>query len=255
MAKLAWIAFTPVKATALHLVGEADLLESGVRDDRRFYVTTGQGRLINDKDDGRLQRVWADYDPGLDSLTLRFPDGETVSAGVERGEEIVTSFFREPRPATVVGGPFADALSSYLGAAALLVEPPTQVQDRAPAGAATLLSTGSLAALAAALGVGDVDPRRFRMNLGVEGVEPHAEDAWRGRSVRVGGAVVIPNGNVGRCAVTTQNPETGKADLDTLKALAAYRGAVETTEPLPFGVHASVAVPGRVRVGDPVELV
>ena len=63
----------------------------------------------------------------------------------------------------------------------------------------------------------------------------------------------MPQGNVGRCAVTTQNPDSGAPDLDTLKALAAYRRVVETTEPLPFGVYAVVAVPGRVRVGDPVE--
>jgi uncharacterized protein YcbX len=66
--------------------------------------------------------------------------------------------------------------------------------------------------------------------------------------------VVIPQGNVGRCAVTTQNPETGSPDLDTLKALAGYRSDLKTTEPLPFGVYAAVAQPGRVRVGDPVEL-
>lgn len=65
--------------------------------------------------------------------------------------------------------------------------------------------------------------------------------------------MVIPQGHVGRCAITTQNPDTGVADLDTLKALAAYRGDLETTEPLPFGVHAAVATPGRVRVGDPVQ--
>jgi uncharacterized protein YcbX len=72
--------------------------------------------------------------------------------------------------------------------------------------------------------------------------------------VRVGEATVIPQGNVGRCAITTQNPDTGRVDLDTLKALAAYRGDVETTEPLPFGIHAAVAEPGRVRVGDRVEV-
>ena len=64
---------------------------------------------------------------------------------------------------------------------------------------------------------------------------------------------IVPQGNVGRCAITTQNPETGKPDLDTLKALARYRGrGCRPTEPLPFGVHAAVAVPGRVRLGDPV---
>ena len=46
---------------------------------------------------------------------------------------------------------------------------------------------------------------------------------------RLGEAIVIPNGNVGRCAVTTQNPDSGAPDLDTLKALAAYRGVTETT--------------------------
>jgi uncharacterized protein YcbX len=69
----------------------------------------------------------------------------------------------------------------------------------------------------------------------------------------VGDAVVVPQGNVGRCAITTQNPDSGRPDLDTLGALARYRREVETTEPLPFGVHAAVAEPGRVRVGDPVE--
>jgi uncharacterized protein YcbX len=53
--------------------------------------------------------------------------------------------------------------------------------------------------------------------------------------------------------VTTQNPDTGEPDLDTLKALAAYRRDVETTEPLPFGVYAAVAEAGPVRIGDSVE--
>jgi uncharacterized protein YcbX len=92
------------------------------------------------------------------------------------------------------------------------------------------------------------------MNFGIEGLDEHEEDGWLGRRVRLGEAVVVPQGNVGRCAVTTQNPETGTPDLDTLKALAAYRRVVEATEPLPFGVYASVAQPGRVSVGDTVEL-
>ncbi len=71
--------------------------------------------------------------------------------------------------------------------------------------------------------------------------------------MRVGGAVVVPAGNVGRCAVTTQNPETGRPDLDTLKALGRYRGQLPATEPLPFGVYARVDEPGVVRLGDPVE--
>jgi uncharacterized protein YcbX len=71
--------------------------------------------------------------------------------------------------------------------------------------------------------------------------------------VRIGEAVVIPQGHVGRCAITTQNPDTGSPDLDTLNGLASYRSTVGSTEPLPFGIHAAVAEPGYVRVGDTVE--
>jgi uncharacterized protein len=124
--------------------------------------------------------------------------------------------------------------------------------DRGRSGSVTLLSTGSLHALAGALGETEpIDPRRFRMLLGIEGAEAHEEDRWLDRDVSVGEAVVRPLGNVGRCAVTTQNPETGVPDLGTLKALHAYRE--DGTEPLPFGVHGVVVRPGRVRVGDPVE--
>jgi hypothetical protein len=36
--------------------------------------------------------------------------------------------------------------------------------------------------------------------------------------------------------------------------MASYRSDVDTTEPLPLGIHAAVAEPGRVRLGDPVTL-
>src|SRR5206468_1677717 len=134
-----------------------------------------------------------------------------------------------------------------------LVKPPGPATDRLRSGAATLLGTSSLRAMARHLGVDDVDGRRFRMNFGIDGLAEHEEDEWISRRVRLGEAVVIPHGNVGRCAVTTQNPDTGTANLDTLKALAAYRQDLETTEPLPFGVHVAVTQPGAVRIGDAVE--
>jgi uncharacterized protein YcbX len=253
-ARVSWISLTPVKATMLHLVDEVDVLESGVRGDRRFYFVTEQGRLVSNKDHGPLQLVRADYDAERDTLSMRFVDGRELSAPVERGEEVTTSFHRAPRPARVVIGPWADEVSFLLGQPVRLVEPELPAPDRGRGGATTLLATTSLDALASQLEVDAVDHRRFRMNFGIEGVDAHEEDAWRGRRVRIGDAVVIPQGHVGRCVITTQNPDTGRTDLDTLKALAAYRGDLDTTEPLPFGVHAAVAAAGRVRVGDAVEL-
>jgi MOSC domain-containing protein len=248
--RVAWILFTPVKGTMLRHADEAELLETGVRGDRRFYVVGETGRLVNDKDCGALQLVRAEYDEQEDRLALCFPHGREVIERLERGEDVATSFHGQPRPARLVVGPWADALSAFVGRELRFVEPERPAPDRGRSGAATLLGTSSLAALAGELGVDAVDGRRFRMNFGVDGLEPHAEDGWRGQQIRLGGAVVVPLGNVGRCAVTTQHPDTGRPDLDTLKALGRYRSGVETTEPLPFGVHAAVVQPGRVRVGD-----
>ena len=52
--------------------------------------------------------------------------------------------------------------------------------------------------------------------------------------------------------MTTQNPETGTPDLNTLKAIRSYRE--DGTEPIPFGVWGEVAEPGCVRLGDPVQI-
>jgi uncharacterized protein YcbX len=59
-------------------------------------------------------------------------------------------------------------------------------------------------------------------------------------------------GNVGRCLITSRDPDTGVVDLPTLDILREYRGDLDTTEPLPFGIYGSVVEPGAIRVGDSV---
>ena len=251
---VAWISFTPVKALALVHVDEIELLESGPRGDRRFYLVDEGSRLVNNKGRKRsaLQLVRGRFDETTNELTLRLADGTEVSGTAEPGEELQTSFHSNPKTARRVPGPWDDALSQLVDEPVRLVTAEHGAPDRGRSGAATLLGLGSLETLAGELGVAEVDGRRFRMNFGVDGLESHAEDAWIGVRLRIGEAVVVPQGHVGRCTITTQNPDSGVSDLDTLKALAAYRGDLEVTEPLPFGVHAAVASAGRVRVGDPV---
>ena len=89
--------------------------------------------------------------------------------------------------------------------------------------------------------------------LRVTGPGAHEEDAWIGRAVRIGDALVQMRGHVGRCLVTGLDPERGEPDLSTLDLLRSYRGGLDTTEPLAFGVYGSVLEPGRVRVGDVVQ--
>jgi MOSC domain-containing protein len=254
MGTIAWIALAPVKGLALELVGETELTEGGPAGDRRFFIVDENQRLVNAKGLGVLQQVHAAYDEATGTLTLHMPDGTAIEETVELEGEVEARFWSTTKPARRVIGPWSDALSDLAGRHLQLVAPDGPAVDRMRSGAASLVSTAALRALAYELGVDTVDGRRFRMHFGIDGVEPHAEDGWLGRRVQLGEAIVIPQGNVGRCAITTQNPDTGRPDLDTLKALARYRGEVESTEPLPFGVYAAVAQAGRVRVGDSLEL-
>lgn len=244
-----------MKGLSLSLVHEAMLRPTGLAGDRAFYLVDDDGRLVNAKRAGSLLRARAELDDGR--LRVLLPDGAVVEGDSELGEPVETNFYgRRLVSGRVVHGPWSQALSELALTPVTLVraDEPGAGLDRGAAAAASLVSTASLDALARATGTGAVDGRRFRMTFGVAGVEAHAEDAWLGRRISVGEAAIVPRGNVGRCRVTTLDPDTGERDLRTLDAIAEYRADVETTEPLPFGVWCEVAEPGRVAVGDPVEV-
>jgi MOSC domain-containing protein len=242
---------TPVKGTRVREVAEIELGERGARGDRAFYVIDDRGRMVNGKDFKTLQTVVADYDPDASSLALSFPDGTRAGGEVVGGDPVTTSFFSRPKEATELRGPWSEALSEFFGAPLRLVATESAV-DRGRKGAVSVISRASLGQLADVAQCDAIDGRRFRMLIEVDGIAAHEEDSWLGRRVRIGAALVRPKGHVGRCVITTRNPETAVGDLDTLKLLATYRHKLDTTEPLAFGIHGEVLEGGRVRVGDPV---
>jgi uncharacterized protein YcbX len=253
--RVAWIFVAPVKGMALARREEVRVEQFGVRDDRRFYLIGEDGRLLNGKQLAPLVQIDADWDEDGGKLTLTFPGDQVVAGTVELGEPVATTFYgRRLVEGRLVGGPFSEALSTFVGRPLRLVQTdePTAASDRGR-GIVTVLSTASLEALREAAGIDHpVDARRFRMLFGVEGVEPHEEDSWLRRRVRIGEAEIDLRGNVGRCLVTSRHPESGARNLPTLDVLAAYRSGIETTEALPFGVWGTVAQPGVVRLGDPI---
>jgi uncharacterized protein YcbX len=254
--RVSWIAYTPVKGLRLQQVAAAELTERGIAGDRRFHLIDERGHLRNSKRVGSLQQVSASWDESAGRLALHLPDGSKVEDALTLGDPVTTNFYGRPVDGSFVDGPFSKALSEFTGVTLRLVQPSQSGDgvDRGTEGAVTILSQGSLDRLADVADVDSVDGRRFRMNLGVEGVEPHGEDDWIDHDLQVGEATVRPRGNVGRCAITQRDPESGVKDLDTLKALATYRRHLQTTEELAFGVYGEVLAPGTVRVGDAVTL-
>lgn len=249
MRSVATISITPVKSLALHHPQEVELDAAGVRGNRLYYLVDEAGRLANGVRHGTLVQIRPELENG--SLTLRFPDGAIVDGDVELADSVTTDFYGRPVQGRLVRGPWSDALSDYVGSHLQLVR---AVDDDAwDVQPATLVSLASCARLGEQLDA-QVDHRRFRMLLTLDGLEPHEEDSWSGGRVRVGEAVLRVGGPVPRCAVTTQDPETGIRSLDTLSGIRRYRGVRESDgKSIDFGVYARVEQPGRVRVGDAVE--
>lgn len=247
---------TAVKGLALEAPQSVHVGPAGVATNRAFFLVDANGVMINGKALGELVRVRASVADDLSELTLRFPDGTDVRGSVVLGAPRTVKFFRARFAAPSVLGPWADALSDFCGRRIALCRAPTERPgvDRGLRGAVSLVSAGALEALRQAGSVPEqIDPRRFRMLFLIDGVAPHAEDHWSGRTVGVGSARLRINGLVGRCAVTTRDPDSGRVDLPTLHYLNLYRGDIRADERLPFGIYAEVVTPGAVRVGDPVE--
>ncbi len=243
------LSITPVKGMRLHRVDRIDITPTGARGDRRFFVIDRRDRMINAKQVGELQTVVAECSGR--ALRLRFPDQRVAEAEIELGDGVAARFFSRTVAGRELRGPLADALSEHLGQPVRLLEAKGSV-DRGRRGAASLISCASLARLAEVAHEPQIDARRFRMLIEVDGLDAHQEDAWVGRSIRVGNALIRWNGHVGRCLITSRDPDTGVIDLPTLDVLGSYRREADTTEPLPFGIYGEVVSPGPIRVGDPV---
>jgi uncharacterized protein len=256
---VARISISPVKGLALVDVDEVRLERTGVLENRRFHIVDADGRRYNQLRNGTLVQIRQSYDAEREWLTLTFPDGTVADGQIEQGEEITTDFYGRPVTGHVAAGPWGDALSRWAGRPLRLVQAqPGAAVDRGR-GHVSLVSRASLAELGKQGGHDrPADGRRFRMLFELDGCDPHEEDAWVKRHVRVGAALVRLRGDVGRCAITTQNPDTGLPDFDTLRTIRAYR--LETANEkgkrhLPFGVYGEVVEPGLVALGDSVEVV
>jgi uncharacterized protein len=247
------ISIAPVKGLALVHPDSVELGRTGVAANRRFHIVDAAGRRYNQLRKGELVRIQPRYDPDEERLTLTFPDGTVADGVLELGSEVTTDFYGRPVTGRLVEGPWSESLSQWAGRPLRLVQsPPGAAVDRGR-GHVSLISAASLAELSSQAGEEEpVDGRRFRMLFEIDGVDAHGEDAWLKRRLQVGDALVRLRGRVGRCAITTQNPDTGVPDFDTLRVLEGYRGLNEKRE-LDFGVYGEVLEPGPVSVGDTVE--
>ena len=262
MLRVSRLSIAPVRVLGLNHPPSIEVDRDGVLEDRRFYLVVGQATLVDRLLAGGLVQVQAETNPEATWLRMTFPDGRVVEGDVTLDEPVRTDIYNRVAFGRVVGGPWAAALEAYAHRPVLLVRCDRPGGTRIRLGedhvsnGVSIVTDGSLRELARQLGVDAVDARRFRMLIEVEGAEAHEEDTWIGGEVAIGSAVIEITKPDARCAITTQDPDTGERDLDTLRTILRYRGfrKDDAEHKIDFGVLGEVAVAGRISVGDEVRV-
>jgi uncharacterized protein YcbX len=258
----------PVKGLKGIQKDEAVATERGLEHDRRWMVVDAGGQFISQRSQPRMATIWTDL--SASTLELSAPDAGSVEIPLHPGDApaLAVQVWNSACEA-VLPSPAADAwLSEYLGAPLRLVYMPDstrRLSNREYAGEDKLVSfadgyaflaigEASLADLNARLTLKHhpaLPMNRFRPNFVVAGSAAYTEDAWR--QVRIGGAAFRNAKPCGRCQVTTTDQTTGEIrGPEPLATLSTYRDSSRFG--VMFGTNLVSVSPGRLRVGDAVEL-
>jgi uncharacterized protein len=219
--------------------------DRGPRLDRRWMLVDADDRFVSLREEPRLARCHVELlepDAQLPGLRLSWDGDEVEVRPTDDADRATTTatLWGATRVVIDEGDEVADWLSSRLGRAVRLRrhlpdrDPWTQ-PDPPAEGATTGLSDGypvlvlATATIAAAVGP-TFAARRFRANILVSGVPPHAEDGWR--RIRIGQVEL--------------DTRTGTEPLTTLARTRTWNG-----KPV-LGWNALVRTSGEVRRGSPI---
>jgi uncharacterized protein YcbX len=240
----------PVKSLQGEPLDEAVVEDSGLSGDRRWGIVDREtGKVLTGRRAPSLLLASSRLtDTGVEVV---LPDGDVLDAPSAHADDVLSKWIGRPVAlvhaasfGAGVGEFFADATDDN-SAVVSWTMPPGRFVDALPL---LVVTSASLRQGRALHPDGAWETRRFRPNVvvDVEG-EGWVEDAWCGRTVRLGTAVVQPAAPCERCTMVTR-PQPGlERDLDVFRTLARHHGAT-------FGVWTAVQTPGVVRVGDVVTL-
>lgn len=226
-----------IKGTRHRDHASVEVAASGVVGDREFALVDPDSlAVLKTVRHPLLTLVGSDV--VADEVRVTLPDGTGVGQPLAGpGASVTVGYWGRTIMVAAHPGPVSDALARLLGRPALLV--------RAAGGERFIYGlpvavwfTRELAVLGRRVGA-DLDPRRFRLAIGLTGDAPAL-----GSTLAVGDAVVRLAEPILRCPIIDWDVGSGAPDLDLLARLREGRA-----RPV-FGYGCTVVRPGRVRVGD-----
>ncbi|MHB8611529.1 MAG: MOSC domain-containing protein [Candidatus Dormibacteraceae bacterium] len=214
----------PVKSMAGERLHSCDVAETGLAGDRRWALVDGSpnraGKFLTIRQHELMLRYHARMTG--DAVEVVTPGGAVVEMDGRLVAQLAAESSRPLSLRELEGANFDDS-------------------------PVLLVNVATIAAFGAEVGM-ELDRRRFRANLYVDGFAPEEEVNWIGRRVALGEVELEVVSRCERCVIITRDPGTTVAAPELLRALT------ETHDKC-LGVYCQVTGPGRVSVGDPVHVV
>lgn len=263
--KIASIWRYPVKSMMGEELNACDMTERGLLGDRVYGVIDQEtGKLANAKNPKKwpyMFRYRASFTepPRLDTPTppvrIMFPDGRSVLSTDEEIDTLLSnSFDRNVRLST----PSREDVQfeGYVPQEVKELEDRGTVFTRtSPTGTffdiamVHIITTSIINYLRKLTPESRIEPRRFRPNLiiDVPDQDGFVEKDWVGKTVTIGDVKLKINQETKRCVMTTLAQGDLPKDTDVLRSIVRNNAGS-------FGVYATVVTPGRVHIGDRVEI-
>lgn len=220
----------------------------GLPGDRRFALALGgtkfdpaapepldKGHFRMLRRDTALASLRTHFDPGSERLTIVEADGTEIVADLrtEHGRTITEDFFHaflggdRPHLVEAPGHKFTD----------VSVISPEMMR------AVSMINLASVRELSARCGT-NLDPRRFRANLYIDGLTAWKELDWVGREVAIGSTRLRCVLRTKRCAAVDVDPVTARRDTHLPKDLMRNYGHPDC------GIYLEVIEGGLLRIDD-----
>lgn len=253
--------YYPVKSLAGIRLETAVLTPRGIQHDRMWMLVRENGRFITQREEHRLALLRVTV---LDSrFHIVAPDGSSTMLPTSLDSGLSQNVRVWSDDVAAAAGPedAARFFTSYLGYLCRPVRMPDDAgrtaREFAPSGTplsfadaypGLITSESSLEHLNRLTST-EIVMKRFRPNIVASASSPYTEDTWA--RIRIGEVETACVKACARCVLTTVDPDSGTVGKEPLKTLARYR---RIGNDVLFGQNFVVSRPGKVRVGDEIEV-
>jgi uncharacterized protein YcbX len=217
--------------------------------DRVYAIENGAGPFdpANPTYQQKIHFVMLMRNEQLATLRSRFDD-ETHTLELSKDDKAVARGDLRTKPGRdAIENLIAETVTSGLRGRPRIVASPGHSFSDVAAKCVHIVNLASVRALETALGA-RIDPRRFRSNVVIDGLDAWSELGMVGKKLTVGTTTLEIFKRTERCAATNVDPETGARDLKIPSFLSKTLGHAD------FGVYARVISGGRIAAGDMLEI-